>query len=640
MVQSRPAFPPSVAAFRTRIAERLFFLGPVFILALEVSGESGLVEILNTSLHTGYSLLWVFAVALIYKYAFAYGIARYTLSTGKTIFSGLRSIPGPRNWEVTFITIIYVLEMLAYGGFLTIAAHFLYFLLPFEIPIELIAIVTLGLILLLLWKGSYERLEHLIIGMMILLFIGILFSLFALNLPLPEIADGLVPSLDPTKYIEIMALLGAVGAGLNLLLYSVWLHEKIGGKPCTTDLPEKMRSIKIDLLIGFGLIGLMSFVFLAIGANYSHSFHYMNEGVVSAVAVSIHLFETLPLAAPVFVLSSFILLAGAAISGMDGRARAVCGILREAGGIQIPAKKLYRLILLVFSVIILAAIFIGSPEKIIKHVSVVSSILFAVIGFALIYIDNNLPRKNRGSRVWLAVMAIGSGVFLLVALLEEATILEFGVPLMERLAIVLLILFVFVRSDLASAYRRGVATRTDLLWLVLIFGALSIYGTFRGFDLNGVLLNFRDLGPLIAGLIGGPLAGAAAGAIGGMYRYSLGGWTALPCAVATIIAGILGGVVGRKWLPLTPLRLAILGVAAEALHILVILPLLTIGTPFSELLEVIRMTLFPMSVVTATGLILYLVIEEQYKKTIDMKDLVSWIRKEIDPELETEKDEL
>jgi len=41
-----------------------------------------------------------------------------------------------------------------------------------------------------------------------------------------------------------------------------------------------------------------------------------------------------------------------------------------------------------------------------------------------------------------------------------------------------------------------------------------------------------------------------------------------------------------------------------------------------------------MSVVTATGLILYLVIEEQYKKMIDMKDLVSWIRKEIDPELE------
>ncbi|GAA5261325.1 Nramp family divalent metal transporter [Methanocalculus sp. MC3] len=639
-MQIQTALPAQITSLRRRIAERFFFLGPVFILALEVSGESGLVEIINAGLHTGYGLLWVFAIALIYKYAFAYGIARYTLSTGKTIFSGLRSIPGPRNWEVTFITIIYILEMLAYGGFLIIAAHFLYYLLPIDIPIQVIAIATLAMILLLLWKGSYERLEKVIIGMMILLFTGILFSLLALHVPVTEVAEGFIPYLDPHQYIEIMALLGAVGAGLNLLLYSVWLHEKTGGKPCTSDLPEKMRIVRTDLLIGFGLIALMSLVFLAIGANYSHSFHAIDEGVISAIAVSTHLFMTIPLAAPVFVLSSFILLAGAAISGMDGRARAICGILREAGGIQIPAKKLYRLILLAFSVIILASIYIGSPEAVIKHVSVVSSILFAVIGFALIYIDNNLPRGHRGSRIWLAVMAIGSGIFFLVGLLEEATILAFGVPLMERLAMVLLVLFVFVRSDLASAYRRGVATKTDLLWLILIFGALSIYGTFRGFNFEGVLLNFRDLGPIIAGLIGGPIAGAAAGLIGGLYRYSLGGWTALPCAIATIVAGILGGVVGRRWLPFTPLRLAILGVAAEVLHILVILPLLTIGTPFSEILDVIRATLLPMSVVTAAGLILYLVIENQYKKEIDMKDLVCWIRKEIDPELETEKDDL
>lgn len=234
-------------------------------------------------------------------------------------------------------------------------------------------------------------------------------------------------------------------------------------------------------------------------------------------------------------------------------------------------------------------VFIGSPEKVIKHVSVVSSILFAVIGFALIYIDNNLPRKNRGSRIWFSVMAIGSGVFLLVALLEEATILEFGVPLMEQLAIVLLLLLLFVRSDLVSTYRRGVATRTDLLWLILIFGALSIYGTFRGFNFEGVSLNVRDLGPIIAGLIGGSLAGAAAGSLAGLYRDSLGDWIALPCAVAMIIAGVLGGVVGRAY-PVPSDRL-------------------------------------------------YLLIENQYRREIDMTDLVCWIRKEIDPELEMDDKE-
>ncbi|MDO8842457.1 Nramp family divalent metal transporter [Methanocalculus sp.] len=633
-MQTTPAYLPSGSTLRRRIAERLFFLGPVLILAIETSGESGLVEIMNAGLHSGYTFLWVFAIALIYKFAFAYGIARYTLSTGKTIFSGLRSIPGPRNWEVTFITIIYILEMAAYGGFLVIAGQFLLYLIPIEIPIHWIALITLGVILLLLWKGSYERLEHVILGMVVILFIGAIFSLSALNVPFLEVAEGFVPHLDPKHYIEIMALLGAVGAGLNLLLYSVWLHEKTGGIPCTHDLPEKMRIVRSDLLIGFGLIALMSFVFLGIGASYSDSVH-IGEGISSAYTVSVHLFHTIPYAAPVFIFSSFILLAGAVLSGIDGRARAVCGILREAGGVQIPPKKLYRLILVGFSAIIFAAVFIGSPEYLIKNVSAIASILFAIIGFALIYIDNNLPQGHRGSRLWLAVMAVGSGIYLLVALLEEDTILSFGIPLMERLAIFLFILFLFVRSDLALAYRKGVATRTDLLWLILIFGALSIYGTFRGYNVESVIVSFKDIGPIIAGIIGGPIAGAAAGVIGGAYRYSLGGWTALPGAVATVVAGVLGGVAARRW-TLTPLRLAILGVGAEAIQILILVPLLTLGAPHTEVLDVIRYTLLPMSVVTAAGLIMYLQIEEQFKRTVDMKDLISWVRQEIDPDLESD----
>lgn len=630
-MQSNPASPAPRAMLRKRFAERLFFLGPVFILALEVSGESGIVEIFGAGRETGYTLLWIFVIALVYKYAFAYGIARYTLSTGRTIFSGLRSIPGPRNWEVTFITIIYLLEMVAYGGFLLIASHFLYFLLPFEFPMLGIASLTLVAIIFILWKGSYERLEHVILGMVVLLFAGIIFSISALHIPFQEVAEGFIPYIQDHHLPWKMALLGAVGAGLNLLLYSVWLHEKTGGKACTEDLPEKLRIIRGDLAIGFGFIALMSFVFLAIGASYRGATGLDAPG--SAVAVSAHILETIPQAAPVFVFLSFVLLAGAVISGIDGRARAICGILREAGGVQIPAKKMYRIILLGFSGIIITAFFLSKPEYLIKHISIFASIMFAIIGFALVYIDNHLPKEHRGSRLWLAVMAVGSGVYLLIALLQEKSLLEYGIPLMERLAIVLLVLYLFVRSDLAQAYRTGTATRTDLLWLVLIFGILSIYGTFRGFPISDVILNFRDLGPVLAGIIGGPLAGAAAGAVGGAYRYSLGGWTALPCAVATIAAGIVGGLFARRW-TLTPLRAAVLGVFVEALHILVILPLLTLSHPRSEVIEVIRHTFPAMSLVMVAGLIMYVMLEEQYKKTLDMKDLICWIRREIDPELE------
>lgn len=625
----------SLKDLQRRIAERFFFLGPVFILAVEVSGESGIVEVFGAGRETGYALLWVFVVALVYKYAFAYGIARYTLSTGKTIFSGLRSIPGPRNWEVSFITLIYVLEMIAYGGFLLIAAHFLSFILPVELPVLLLAFLTLAGIITILWKGSYERFENVILGIVLLLFAGIIFSLFTLEIPVPEVAAGLIPQIYDHHLMWKMALLGVVGAGLNLLLYSVWLHEKIGGKPCD-DLPGTLRIIRSDLAIGFGFIALMSFIFLAIGASY----YGMEDlaGVSSALAVSLHLLATLPLVAHVFIFSSFVLLAGAVISGIDGRARAVCGILREAGGVLVPPKQLYQMILLVFSGIIIGAFFISKPEYLIKHISIFASIMFAVIGFALIYIDNHLPKKHQGSRIWLAVMAVGSGIYLLIALLQEKSLLLFGIPLMERLAIVFIIIYLFVRSDLASAFRRGVATRTDLLWLILIFGVLSIYGTFRGFPIADAIVNFRDLGPVLAGLIGGPLAGAAAGAIGGIYRYSLGGWTALACAVATVAAGIIGGIAGRR-MKLTIFRAALLGVGVEAVHILVIFPLLTLDYPRSEVLEVIRHTFPAMALALAAGLIMYTMLEEQYKKTLDMKDLVCWIRQEIDPDLKPDSED-
>src|SRR4030065_1121151 len=79
--------------------------------------------------------------------------------------------------------------------------------------------------------------------------------------------------------------------------------------------------------------------------------------------------------------------------------------------------------------------------------------------------------------------------------------------------------------------------------LVLLFGALSIFGTYGGLQLpSGAIANIRDLGPMVAGLVGGPLGGLGAGLIGGVHRYFLGGFVCLPCALATIFAGLIGGL--------------------------------------------------------------------------------------------------
>jgi LytS/YehU family sensor histidine kinase len=62
---------------------------------------------------------------------------------------------------------------------------------------------------------------------------------------------------------------------------------------------------------------------------------------------------------------------------------------------------------------------------------------------------------------------------------------------------------------------------------------------------EGGRMNVRDMFAILAGLLGGPLIGISVGIIGGLYRYFLGGPTALGCSIATSIAGVLGGYLYR-----------------------------------------------------------------------------------------------
>jgi hypothetical protein len=75
----RRRIPPGIAAM-------LFFIGPGLILAIEASGESGITELIAAGYEHGFALFWVIAAALIFKFAFTNGIARYTVATGTSIF--------------------------------------------------------------------------------------------------------------------------------------------------------------------------------------------------------------------------------------------------------------------------------------------------------------------------------------------------------------------------------------------------------------------------------------------------------------------------------------------------------------------------------------------------------------------------
>ncbi|KAF1073274.1 Nramp family divalent metal transporter [Methanogenium sp. MK-MG] len=596
---------------KNRVPDYLRFLGPGLLLAVAAAGESGIAEAVEIGAHFGYALIWVIAITLIYKFAFVNGIARYTMITGKTIFQGLISIPGPKNWGGILVMVIYLLEMFAFAGMLLLGGIFMDYIVPGINSTEMIVFLSLSAILILLWKESYERLEHTIILIAVLLFLGIAFSLTQFPISFAAMLPGIMPKIPPGSLLSIMALMGAVGSSLNLLLYSIWLKEKAGDEKGPAFYRRSIVGVNLDLIIAFLFVGIITVLFISLGVT-GFSISYLAHGetfsVDALIAQILYVIASIPYGSQTFLATGYLIMFGAVLTGMDGRARAISDILHTGYAMKCEERTTFRLILLIFTAIIVSGVIIGEPMALVHGVSAVASVFFAVVGFILIWLNMEIKDPERPNRIWTAVMTIGSLIFLLMALFMEEGIIMFGLPLAERMIVVAFVVFVFAGTTLFRDVIRGKPTWIDRFWTVLIFGVISIYGTFRGIPYEGIIINFRDLGPILAGIVGGPVIGACAGIIGAVYRYQIPGAekTALACAVAAIVAGIVAGFYTRMFRGnITYLRGFILVAIVETIHIFIIVPLLSDIATFAEFMTIVRASLLPMVFAITMGVILF-----------------------------------
>ena len=141
--------------------------------------------------------------------------------------------------------------------------------------------------------------------------------------------------------------------------------------------------------------------------------------------------------------------------------------------------------------------------------------------------------------------------------------------------------------------------------LILLFGALSIFGTYGGLTLpSGAIANIRDLGPMVAGLVAGPVVGLGAGLIGAVHRYFIGGFVCIPCSLATVIAGLLGGAIYKlnKGELVAVWQAVLFAVFMELLHMGLTLLL---ARPYEEAVGVVKDVIVPMTVANATGVAIF-----------------------------------
>ncbi len=143
--------------------------------------------------------------------------------------------------------------------------------------------------------------------------------------------------------------------------------------------------------------------------------------------------------------------------------------------------------------------------------------------------------------------------------------------------------------------------------LAIIFGAISIVSTYTGVRAQGAIVNTRVIGVLAAGLLGGPFAGMGAAVIGGFHRYlfDVGGFTAVSCAVSTLVEGLIGSACSRRFKQgrLDGTCIFLITAIAEIGQMAIIL---LISRPLEAAVQLVRLIAFPMIIMNALGMVVFI----------------------------------
>lgn len=179
--------------------------------------------------------------------------------------------------------------------------------------------------------------------------------------------------------------------------------------------------------------------------------------------------------------------------------------------------------------------------------------------------------------------------------------------LIGTLAVILVIAAIIGGSDFLN---RLVTSRRDVKYILLaglLGGMFGIYGNISGVAFNGAVISVRDIGPMLAGFVGGPWGGLLGGVIAGVHRLTMGGITARACIIATCCIGTMCGLLSKRYHDrlIKPWMALIIGALMECFHLCVVLIMVK---PFETALEIVKSIAAPFVLVNAVGFTLMIAV--------------------------------
>ncbi len=316
--------------------------------------------------------------------------------------------------------------------------------------------------------------------------------------------------------------------------------------------------------------------------------------------------------------------------------------------------KIYAIyILLLISNIALIVGLVNYHTKIgmnidLETVQDISAILAAMI--ILGFITMKLPKiRDMGEHsiygiiylIIICVVGLMSSYF--DAKIDTAAMLGPYLEMFKVLCAVLIFVILATNLKPFKEIINGKFTRKNQMMCLIIFAAVGLFSSYVFIRINDTPANIRCLIVMISGLFGGPVVGVPVGIISGAYRYTLGGPTALPCAISTVASGIIGSLIfvwnDRKFPKIIPaIILMFLFTGFEMLVVVVMTPP-SISFPFVQ-------SIYPVMVFASMiGMLLFsIVIKESKEKMnpslIDEEQELKEMKEEYDEKIEELKNEI
>ncbi len=280
---------PASRGWRERFQQLILSIGPGAIIASLTIGTGELIFSARAGILFGYSILWVFALLLVFKGVMVYTLARHLVLTGVHPLARWVDLPGPRGWLPMSLLVTASLLFPVWVGF---HSGVIGTLLSQTIGLDLYAgaALVLGGTLLLVVSGGYARLERIQLAIVAGMVLGVLVSLALLRPDIMAMLEGMVVPrwfeyppwmINDPRYAslaqrpiwsELGTYVGVIGgSSFDYLAYAAYLRQKgWGNADGSTPKPieaakHDLSFVRTDLLVSFAAVMIISTAFVASG---------------------------------------------------------------------------------------------------------------------------------------------------------------------------------------------------------------------------------------------------------------------------------------------------------------------------------------------------------------------------------------